>query len=210
MPSRRRQLEVLMKHFKKFQSITKNLQQQGLTPAIVRPVFKAVVEDYPEMGEYLGDTATTVCSPDFENGLVKLINGWSGSMTADKKAATKMLKIEGSESSDTDRIEEKLGYFDPCKRRKVSTAKKESIYIDCSFIVVTSNTVERLFSTCKHVLTDSRKSMSPIMFEAIIFLKVNKNFWSVKMVASAMQSQPKEPERDRDEFYSDNNNDLSD
>ena len=175
-----------------------------MTPAIVRPVFKAVVEDYPEMGEYLGDTAIIVCSPDFENELVKLMNGRNASMTADEKTATEMLKIEGSESSDTDRIEEKLGYFDTCKRRKVSTAKKESIYIDCSFIVATSNTVERLFSTCKHVLTDSRKSMSPIIFEAIIFLKVNKIFWNVKMIASA--SQPKEPERDRDEFYSDNCN----
>ncbi len=50
----------------KFQSITKNLQEQGLTPAIVRPVFEAVADDYPEMGEYLGDTATIVCSPDLQ------------------------------------------------------------------------------------------------------------------------------------------------
>ena len=36
------------------------------------------------------------------------MNGRYG-MTADEKAATEMLKIKGSESSDTDRIEVKLG-----------------------------------------------------------------------------------------------------
>ena len=65
-----------------------------------------------------------------QNGLVKIMNGRYGSMTADEKAATEMLKIEGSESSVTDRSEEKLGYFDTCKRRKISNAEKESIYID--------------------------------------------------------------------------------
>jgi len=109
-----------------------------LTPAIVRPVFEVAVEDYPDMGEYLGDTATIVCSPDFKHGLVKVMNRRNGSMTADEKSATEMLKTEGSESFDTDLIEEKLGYFDTCKRKKISTAKKESIYIDCSFIVSTS------------------------------------------------------------------------
>ena len=57
-----------MEHFKKFQSIIKNLQKQGLTPAIVRQVFKAVVEEYPEIGEYLDDAATIMCSPNFEMG----------------------------------------------------------------------------------------------------------------------------------------------
>ena len=99
MPSRRRQLEVLMAHFKKFESITKNLQQQGLTPDVVRPVFEAAIEDYPEMDEHLGETATIVCNPDFENGLVKVMNGRYGSMTADIKAATERLEIERSESS---------------------------------------------------------------------------------------------------------------
>ena len=78
-------------------------------------------------------------------------------------------------------------------------------FIDCSFCVATSNTVERLFSLCKYVLTDQRKCMSPIMFEALIFLKVNRELWDVSLVAKAMKSKTAEVEeeddRDLDIYY---------
>ena len=61
-------LQKISKHNKK-SSATR------LTPAIVRPVIEVVVGDYPDMGEYLGDTATIVCSPYFKHGLVKVMNG---------------------------------------------------------------------------------------------------------------------------------------
>ena len=36
-------------------------------------------------------------------------------------------------------------------------------------------------------MTDQRKSMSPLIFETILFLKVNRQFWDVSMVAKAMK-----------------------
>ena len=87
------------------------------------------------------------------------------------------------------------------KRRRLS-AEVSNQYIDCSFCVATTNTVERLFSACKHVLTDGRKRMSPIMFEALVFLKVNKKFWDLPMVAKAMKNKElRENERDVDLYY---------
>ena len=50
-----------------------------------------------------------------------------------------------------------------------------------------ANTVERLFSACKHIFTDQQNHMSPIMFEALIFLKVNQDFWDESMVAVVMK-----------------------
>ncbi len=74
------------------------------------------------------------------------------------------------------------------KRRRLSGDSLDQ-YIDCSFCVATSSTVERLFSSCKHVLKDEHKCMSPIIFEALIFLKENKAFWDLPMVAKVMKNQ---------------------
>jgi hypothetical protein len=73
------------------------------------------------------------------------------------------------------------------KKAKTSTqAKGKSIYIPLGFILGTNNTLECFFSRCKHVLTGDRGSMSPFMFEVIMFVKNNSNFWGVRDMAIAM------------------------
>ena len=42
------------------------------------------------------------------------------------------------------------------------------------FLLPTSNSCERLFSRAKHILTFKRKAMSPVLFEALLFLKYNQ------------------------------------
>lgn len=38
----------------------------------------------------------------------------------------------------------------------------------------------------KHILTDTRKNTSPMLFEALIFLKVNRSLWDATTVGKAM------------------------
>jgi hypothetical protein len=44
--------------------------------------------------------------------------------------------------------------------------------------VGTTVSCKRPFSIAKNVLTYVRKSTSPLVFEAIIFLKMNRHFWN--------------------------------
>ena len=120
-----------------------------------------------------------------------------------EKEATSTLmvctKTEVNEQSST-----RGGYFEECeKRKRKRLSEEEEQFTDCSFLEVTSNTVKRLFRTCKYVLTDQRKCMPPILFEALIFLKVNRDFWHLPMVALAMKTKkiPQGAERDSDYFY---------
>ncbi|EGZ17544.1 hypothetical protein PHYSODRAFT_501462 [Phytophthora sojae] len=53
----------------------------------------------------------------------------------------------------------------------------------------TSNTVERLFSQCKLVLTPQRRSMLPANFEQLAFLQVNRGMWDVSTVARVSKQQ---------------------
>ena len=52
-------------------------------------------------------------------------------------------------------------------------------------------------------MTDLRRHMSPIMFEAVLYLKTNHEFWNLQMLAHAMKDTPdaKVAGRDKDTYY---------
>ena len=54
------------------------------------------------------------------------------------------------------------------------------------WIQPTTVLVERLFSKCRHVFTYDRQRLLPRLFEAIIFLKSNQQYWNSKLVQEMM------------------------
>lgn len=60
------------------------------------------------------------------------------------------------------------------KRRKISTKNE---YMNLNFILGSCAKVERFFSAVKYFSTDIRSRMMPHLFEAICFLKANKDLW---------------------------------
>jgi hypothetical protein len=63
---------------------------------------------------------------------------------------------------------------------------KRDHYVNLDVIPGTSVNCERLFSLAKHIMTDTRKSATPILFEALLFLKVNYDLWDAYSVGKAM------------------------
>jgi hypothetical protein len=51
-------------------------------------------------------------------------------------------------------------------------------YVDISYIPVTSNICERLFSRANIVFSNLRQSMEPSTLEQVLFLICNKSYWS--------------------------------
>ncbi len=113
-------------------------------------------------------------SPFFESGVVKIQRGHEDEMSAAEKHAVECLrKIEdhsnmnatGNAQSTAPRtISERLA-----KRRKVGHGTES--YINCDFILGSVAEVERLFSMAKYVMAENRRSLTPQLFEAIMFLK---------------------------------------
>eukprot|EP00171_Calliarthron_tuberculosum_P000083 IDg83t1 len=67
-----------------------------------------------------------------------------------------------------------------------------SKFRNCRFILGSAVEVERLWSVCKYILTDHRKSTTPRLFESLIFLKVNATFWDQGLVSEAMKATEKD------------------
>ncbi len=57
---------------------------------------------------------------------------------------------------------------DRLKRKKQKFNEVQDRYINCDFIIGSVAEVERLWLLAKYILADTRKSTSPLAFEAII------------------------------------------
>ena len=74
------------------------------------------------------------------------------------------------------------------KRRKIKAGElssKKSEYLNVNFICGSAAEVERLWTICKYILTVNRTGLSPILLEAILFLRINRSFWDIKLVQEA-------------------------
>ena len=73
------------------------------------------------------------------------------------------------------------------KKTEVKERKQKSNYINCSFIGSSAGIVERLWSKFDALVDQLRSGASPVMIEAILFLKKNSDLWSIHDICTALQ-----------------------
>jgi hypothetical protein len=87
-------LQELLKHLENFNSVTKELQKEDLDMSEVRDLFDGVIEVYPMMGKYLARDAKIVHAKDFENRIVKIIEGNEKHLSLSEKEAVKVFELD--------------------------------------------------------------------------------------------------------------------
>jgi len=217
-------LKTAFRTLRRFNSLTVSLQKKGLSFVDVRESFDVVLEDYTLLASHLAMDSPIVHSTRFERALMKLSDPKS-ILDDDEIEVLAILRKDnatpahdeeneagqnGTDNEDRNKSDDEetgVTYFERIRKR----AKVKSItgnvnrenYHDLRMIPGTSVTLERLFSSAKHVLTDTRKSTSPILFEAIMMLKINSELWDGYAVAAAMKRRFSEDAfvDDLDKFY---------
>ena len=121
------------------------------------------------MKKYLGANADIVHDKHFENAVVKVQRGDEKSLTNQEKSAILRFKVDATTASATDDNEE--SYMD--KIRTNGKHAKKINYKSMNHVSSTSNTIERLFSRAKLVMTSQRRCMDPSTLEAILMLRYN-------------------------------------
>ena len=213
-----RTLQDAREPFRLFHGITNEIQQHATDLWYVRQQFDAVLEnpDYVCMKKYLAVDADIIHSENFEKGIVKIMEGArlnDQEVEACRKLQRKEVHHHEGEPADGVELttEEKLALNR--KRRKLSGNYMKGShghkYVNPGLVVcATSNCCERLFSEAKYVMIPQRRAMSPILFEALLFLKKNAAYWNISTVATAMKSNGEGrvgamQARDQDFFYED-------
>lgn len=143
-------------------------------------------------------------NPHFIEGVVKIQNGEWRLMTAEEEEACEpLLKVNvftsaGSLSDNEEAKEDDdgppqqaspMGMADRIKKLREQEAAgvdKECPYVNAHFIYGSAAKVEWLWSLAKYILTNQRSSMTPLMFETLLFLKVNNRFWDRSTVIKAI------------------------
>eukprot|EP00171_Calliarthron_tuberculosum_P001491 IDg1491t1 len=128
---------------------------------------------------------------DFENGVTRIQRGEADQMTDSEREACKTLLQPSAASAThedctTSPEGQELSIASMVRERKRRRLLQREKYVNCNFILGSVAEVERLWSIAKNVRSSSRKSLTPLLFESILFLKVNKEYWNLEVVIQAM------------------------
>lgn len=207
--SDKRNIPTVLEKFELLEKVSLELQKKGTTPDIARALFDQLIDDFPCMDKYLSEDADIVHDKHFDNGVIKILRCNENMLSPLQREAVKCLLKEDPDEEVLE-IPDLEDYVQRAMKKHRKIGNSRTNYIDCRFLVATTNTVERLFSTSRSIMTYQRSKMSPIMFEAVLFLKINRSFWDLKTVVTAIKKsgndssnsiEPANLERDSDEFY---------
>jgi hypothetical protein len=169
-----------------FEATTTYLQGADINLADARVVFDKTLTKYhklTKLKDHLGADAPIIVNKDFESGVVKIIRGLEDKLTEDEASALEPFLLPAAPETvvaDTDVHEGPKTIVDEILSEKHSC--KSSKYQDLSYIPATSNSAERLFSVCRYMLPDNRKSMAPETLERKLFLRANADLWDLALV----------------------------
>lgn len=170
-----KELEILFKNLQGFNSITIALQNDNMDLLKARSLFDGLVDIYPSMDYYLASNAKIVHSPMFECAVVNYLKGSELSIEHIKVLSdfkTDCIDVDSGDVPEHTNLASQI-----LARKKI---KKTDTY-NVAMIPPTSNHVERFFSKAPHILSDTRKCMLPRTLELILFLKVNSDFWNLRI-----------------------------
>ena len=118
---------------------------------------------------------------DFENGVVKILNS-DENLTLQENLAVKKLRLHVQEVEEMGKENEVPLDFAMEILRKRRCERRSDKYLDCRFLVPTSNLMERLFSRAGYAYDDLRRKIQPIYLEQQLFLMSNKRLWDLSLV----------------------------
>ena len=183
----------------KFNSVTIMLQRDGMTFVKSREIFDLFLKDHPDFEHYISSDASIVENEAFERAVMQISRGVALS-EAECRVALPLLQpaveeiptndaddvgdeddIIHQERSHSEQLERKLK-----RQKRVAAKERREVYVNLDMLPGTSVNCERLFSQAKFILSDTRKRTNPMLFEALLLLKVNASLWNVFSVAQAM------------------------
>ena len=167
----------LIENCANLKSVTLALQRSNIDLHDAGILFDSLLEDNDNevFQKYLEADANIVHSPNFEGGIVQILN-YQNDFSDDEKTAMNCLEV--TESSDVRKVSNANGDY-PEDRLRAKRATPECVqaqYMNCKFILPTSNLLERFFSSAGFAFNDCRKILLPTNSEMQLFLKSNKRF----------------------------------
>lgn len=182
----------LQKDLAKFNAVSLLLQKRdgSINLSDVRALFDKLIRDFgADFKQYLAKDAEIVCSPQFEDAIVKAIEGLEPLTDAEQGLLLgfKLASVVDL-SQDVEEVDGNIvgNYGVEALVRSRKRLRLSTEYLDFKLVPITSNIVERFFSQVKLNMTPLRNSLLPSTLETIMFLKLNSPLMNVMTVQKAM------------------------
>ena len=91
-------------------------------------------------------------------------------------------------------------------RKRKHDGCDEYSYMNSDFILGSVAEIEWLWSICKFILSDTRSRLEPQIFEALVYLKVNRHLWDIHLVEDAYNTRNNDGNNNGE--MEDNNDDI--
>lgn len=143
----------------------------------------------PLTKEYIASDSRKISDKDFVNAVSKLQKRQANTLTpAERRKVQKFLTPTAA--SDVDHnlsLAERLKKKSTGIKRKADESDLNKIKTDSCLdhVIASAAEVERLWSIARYILIDLRAKMAPILLEAILFLRYNRDLWDESTVMEA-------------------------
>ena len=199
------------------------MMQKQLTPLSRCQQLQSVIiesanlnRNNPESHWYRNTFGNVYISPDslkrpdraFVSAVCKMQKRVGSELNADEKSAIQKwlpkpvtLALSANHATTIAELVAQLpGTVDGGGKRKADEISEEynSNSDDCfDHMIGSAAVVERLWSVARYILTTNRSSLSPVMFEAVLFLRSNRTLWDVRTVQRALLAVREDQKSDR-------------
>ena len=138
---------------------------------------------------YISSNSFKLPDPYFVSGIIKIQDDETESLTFEEKLACEKLLtgeivVHGDVLPQATTLAQRIKLQNK-KRKAGELDRKMSLYKDVGFICGSAAEVERIWSICKYILTNLRSKLTPVFFEALVYLKINADYWELKTVQDA-------------------------
>ncbi len=186
-PREQKNLLFLQSQLKNLNSITCALQRTDIDLYDARVLFDGVISffDSDEFNYYLSPHSSIKHNMNFDNEVIKILQNNLTNLKLEEMNAINMLKEQSvqpvyCEQKDTDGSSD---FALQLLKTKEDQKHLPQAYINCKFLVPTSNVLERFFSIAGYAFNEYRQSLSPLNLEMQLFLNVNRRFWNEDTVS---------------------------
>ena len=180
-PKEELEIEQLVKILEPMKSVTIALQRSDMDMDSARTLFDELlktVENFDRNKKYIHNNCAIAKNNSFENAIVKLQSGDECALNVNENLACKKLRRTSDIECEFPQTDDFAGNVLAKKKKDTKQMK----YIPCSFILPTSNHLERFFSAAGFASNDYRKSTLPMNLEEQLFLRFNKKHWDLNLV----------------------------
>lgn len=176
-----------------FESVNKALQQETTTLLDIRLLFDSLIRRNNNLTKYLSQDSDIIMHKNFENAIVKIIEGKETALTEPEKYIMQPFLLPDSAITNcNENVNDSSNAAEDYATEIIRAAKRQRTtihYQNLNYIPGTSNSVERLFSIARHTIGLSRHSLASETLETLLFLKFNKNYWDISTIANMISQQ---------------------